>query len=129
MTSLNDPTVPMHEPRRISYTTDDPVAGYNQTLDAATDPADLRRRLGEWPTLAPDAREAAKGITAEDWPEWRRGLESERRGKFAGETWAARFSVITTPARMLRASIVADQFMVPWGLAWLRLKEAGKLDG
>jgi len=120
----------MSEPKRINYVTDDPAAAYNAGLDRAANREALRSFLNEWPTLAPDARVAARRIkTPEDWAAWRRGLEMERRGEFAGEEWARRFGEITMPARMLRASMLADQFHVPWGLAWLRLKDIGQLDG
>jgi hypothetical protein len=30
---------------------------------------------------------------------------------------------------MLRASMLAQEFFVPWGVAWIRLKELNLLDG
>jgi hypothetical protein len=119
----------MTEPKRISYTTDDPTPRYNAGLDRAKDPIALKAFLREWPNLAPDAIAAAKTIKRTDWAEWRRGLDSERKGTFAGLEWAERFAVILMPGRMLRTSMLAEQFIVPWGLAWLRLRELGRLDG
>lgn len=118
----------MTEPRRISYGTDDPTARYTEGIVRAKNPTALRHFLAEWPTLAPDARVAATGIKSADWPEWRRGLEAERQGVFAGESWAERYGPILVPARMLRTSLVAERFMVPWGVAWIRLRETGMLD-
>jgi len=119
----------MSEPTRIGYITDDPTPRYNAGLDRAKDRTALRVFLREWPTLAPDAIVAASTIKEADWSEWRRGLESERQGAFAGEAWAERFGAILMPARMLRVSMLMEQFQVPWGLAWIRLKELGLLDG
>jgi hypothetical protein len=119
----------MSEPRRIAYLTDDPTPRYNAGLDRAKDPTALRAFLREWPTLAPDAIAAARSIKPADWPEWRRGLQSERKGTFSGEAWAERFGAILMPERMMRASMLADQFVVPWGVAWIRLTELHLLDG
>jgi hypothetical protein len=113
----------MNEPKQISYLTDDPGKAYNAGLDAAGSLAELVEFLEGWPTLAGDALAVARGLSPEDWTAWRLGLSLERRRKFAGEDWAKQFGAIVMPERMLKASMVADQFLVPWGLAWKRLVE------
>lgn len=117
------------EPTRIGYVTDDPTPDYNRGLDAAGSPAELRAFLKGWPTLAPDARKCARTLRDDNWQRWRDGLAKERKGEFAGEAWAEEFGDILMPGRMLRTSMVMNQFVVPWGLAWKRLDETGLLDG
>jgi hypothetical protein len=116
----------MSEPSRIGYLTEDPAKDYAAMLDAAVDADDLRAKLKGWRKLAPDAIAAARKMDARDFAEFKRGLQSERGGVFAGEEWADRFMDILLPSRMLRASMLANDFKVPWGLAWLRLKELDK---
>lgn len=117
------------KPPRLTYVSDDFEETYDRMLDAAKSRSALLDSLREWTTYAPDALEAAKAMPAADFDEWRKGLASERTGTFAGEDWARRFGAITMPERMLRASMVAQQFQVPWGTAWIRLREEGLLDG
>jgi hypothetical protein len=113
----------------ITYLTE-PHAEYNAGITSAKTPADLVAFLEGWEELAPDALAVARAIdTPEAWTQWQEGLEKERRRKFAGEAWAARFAVIVMPEKMVRVTIAAEQFSVPWGLAWIRLAEEGLLDG
>lgn len=112
----------------VGYLTE-PLSEYNQGITDAGSVDELRAFLKGWPTLAPDAIATADEMNESEWPEWRRGLAMEQKRKFAGEDWASRFMVILMPARMLRATVVSENFKVPWGLAWMRLKESGALDG
>jgi len=87
----------------------------------------LRSVTADWRELADDALECANNMTAEDFELFRKGLKKERKGVFAGEKWSERFADILMPALMFKVSITASEYKVPWGLAYLRLKEAGRL--
>jgi hypothetical protein len=114
---------------RIGHVTDDPAPSWNAGLDGAGSLKELRAFVRGWPTLAPDAIAAARAMKAADWDDWRRGLASERKGEFAGEAWADKFGALLIPRRMLRASALASQFFVPFGVAWIRLRDLNLLDG
>ncbi len=59
----------------------------------------------------------------EDFHEFRRGLLSERRGEFAGMEWLGKYGDIITPWLLYNIELQAQRFGVPWGAAFLRLKE------
>lgn len=118
----------MGEPKRISYVEEDPARRYGAELDGALTLEELRKVLDGWKTLAPDARKLARQLTPAEFADWRRGLAEERAGRFAGERWAQRYTVLLMPARMWRTSMTAMGYHVPWGTAWIRLKELGELD-
>lgn len=88
--------------------------------------AELRELLGKYRELVADAI-AAIPKDEDEFAEFRAGLKSERRRIFAGEAWAARYGSIVVPEIMLKISMFATLFRVPWGTAYLRLKEAGQL--
>jgi hypothetical protein len=86
----------------------------------------LTELLHDYATIAPDALEAIPR-TAEEFDAWRKGLGQERKGVFAGEAFMDRFGNILMPALILQVGMVAQQFGVPWGLAFIRLKDAGHI--
>ena len=96
---------------------------YTAGLAECESVADLRALVDEFKPLALDAYEAVHRMTDADWPEWQRGLKSERRGKFAGEAWLKRFGAILLPMPMLNVAMIADQYKVPFGCAWMRCEE------
>ncbi len=85
----------------------------------------LREFTLHWGGLCPDAFESVRRMNDEDWPEFKRGLAKESKGKYAGDAWAERYGDILMPALLLRVSMVAEQFGAPWGTAFLQLEKAG----
>ncbi len=79
----------------------------------------------KWKPLASDAYEIVRFMNTIDWDEFLKGWKKERRGKFAGEEWSAKYGAIILPEMLLRVSMTAMQFKVPWGLAFHRLKDNG----
>ena len=116
----------MSEPKRIGMLSE-PVPDYVKELGAVETLEELRTMLEGWRKLAGDAREAAQQIKPEEWPEFMRGLRAERAGRFAGEPWAERWTVLLMPTMLWRVSMVAEHFHVPWGVAYTRLKDTGQL--
>lgn len=109
----------------IGYLTEDPAPGYVKSLNACRSRADLLALLRDpiHRECAPDALAAAEAMRDDDWPVFEEGLRKERRKKFAGAEWCERFGAIVIPDAMSTASILANQYGVPWGCAFIRLHE------
>lgn len=105
----------------------EPVADYHKELDACNSLFDLRVFVDKWKLLANDAFEVAQSMTTEDWPIFRKGLKSERRGRYAGDKWTERYAAILLPEIMFKVSMTANQFHCPWGLAYIRHREVGHI--
>ena len=103
------------------------VPEYQNALMHASNRKALQRVIAEYAQVAPDALRAARTMTITDFRVWRKGLKQERQGHSAGQAWLARFGAILLPALMLKASLVADHYKVPWGCAYLRLRELDQL--
>src|SRR5258708_789791 len=110
----------------ITYISEQPH-DYARAIDDASTLISLQSVIAEWRSLAEDAWKIALAMKDSDFADFRAGLRLERRGKFAGEEWNERFADILMPAVMFKVSITANEYKVPWGLAYIRLKETGKL--
>jgi hypothetical protein len=106
------------------------VPAYRKVVDDATNWESLIEAISPYKLVANDAiqcalKEAEGG--EKSWLEFREGLAKERKSRFAGEEWMKRFADILLPTTMFKVSVVAEQFKVPWGMAYIRLKEVGRL--
>jgi len=115
------------KPADIGYLTEIPDR-WREALDGATTLERLQEVLFEWRELFPDAY-AARPKAKDLFENWREGLLMERGGsgkrkKFAGSLWAERWGAILIPSLMIEVSLVAEQFKVPWGCAYVRMQEA-----
>ncbi|MPZ71416.1 MAG: hypothetical protein GEU71_18120 [Actinobacteria bacterium] len=77
--------------------------------------------------MAEDAFRAVKRWDEETFADWRKALYLERHGRFMGAERTKRFGLVLMPEIMFRVEIVATQFHVPWGCAYIRLRELGHL--
>lgn len=112
----------------VHYLTDDPAKEYVADLDRVTNLQELRKLLRDWkPFVGKDAIDAAKAMDDADFTDFRDGLVLERKKKYAGDEWATKFGAIIIPTPMLKASTIAERFKVPWGTAFIRLRDTGKL--
>jgi len=109
----------------ITYVSDQ-AADYTKALTAAKSMELLTQVLEEYRAVFPDALDAAPQ-TDEQFVEFRAGLLKERKGQFAGEDWATKYGAILMPELGMRVSMVANQFHVPWGCAYIRLAQAGRI--
>lgn len=109
----------------ITYYSEQPK-DYAQSVSEADTLEKLLEVLTNYQTIAHDAITAAPK-NLDEFDDFRTGLEKERRGAFAGEGWATRYSNILLPDILFRVSMVAVQYKVPWGCAFIRLQEVGKL--
>jgi len=68
-----------------------------------------------------------KPMTPIQFVEFKKGLKIESTGKYAGDKWAESYSAIVMPEIIFYASMIAVQFNVPWGLAFIRLEQEGMI--
>ena len=106
---------------------DEIPADYAKALDEAVTLADLRATVSRYELVAGDALDTVCAMDDEAFSDWRSALKKERRGKFMGEEAAERFGPILMPEAMLKVTVVASHFGVPWGLAYHRLSDTGRL--
>lgn len=111
---------------QLISTISDQVADYTKALITSTTIDELIAVLHDYQSIAADAMAAAPRDELE-FEQFRAGLKKERRGVFAGTEWSNRFSVIAMPEVMLRTSAIACKYKVPWGLAFIKARDAGKI--
>jgi len=95
---------------------------YRAALDGATTPAELQKAIAGFKDLTEDALEAAKKMSKKDFLAFRKGLQRERKGVFAGKVWNKKFGPILLPKVMMEVSMLAAKYKVPFGTAYNRLK-------
>lgn len=112
---------------KITYTTDDPAKEYAAAIRKVETKDGLIKVLMHYKEFAPDAIKQAKSLTDDTFIEFQQYLKKAARKQ--SEKWTeafiGRFGDIAMPEKMLIASLVADQFKVPWGTAFIRLTEEG----
>lgn len=118
------------KPADIGYLTEGVERKWSKELDWAVTLQKLRGVAARWGELFPDAAEAIGTMDEVAFTRFRTGLQSERKGAFAGQAWARGFGAILIPEIALRVSGVANRYQVPWGTAYIRrLKESNLLHG
>lgn len=110
----------------ITYVSEQPE-DFARALDRCKKLEDLLVVTAAYESIAPDARALSLRMDEADFRRFKRGLHCERKGEFAGEVWMNDFGSLLLPEIMFKVSIVASKFGAPWGCAYLRLKEMGKL--
>ena len=107
----------------ISETT----ADYNKMLDEADTLEKLVKGVTDFKLIANDALKKVSTMDQAAFEDFRGGLAMERKRKFAGEEWNDKYGEIIIPSVIMAVAVVAHQFMVPWGCAYIRMRDAGKL--
>jgi hypothetical protein len=113
---------PWHE-TNVTYLTDDPISDYAQQIRAANTHRKLMTVLASWRRLAPDAYEQAKNG---DWTDLQWAIANaanEQHGERVNDIAGA----VLMPATMLITTMTAQQYGTPWGLAFIRLCEVGRI--
>jgi len=83
--------------------------------------------LHDYATLYPDALAEAPR-NAPEFKAWREGLDKERKGEFAGLEFMQRFGAVLLPDVLVAVGVMAQQCGVPWGCAYIRMREAGHIE-
>lgn len=104
-------------------------ASYVWGLEHATTLRELREHVERWRFCAEDALVIVARMDEGAFADFRRGLADELRKIYAGDQWAARFSIVVVPALMHKVQEIAALYNVPWGLAYIRLLNTGQLKG
>jgi len=100
---------------------------YGEALDRAKSLDDLREVVTQYRRFAYDAVRLVAKMKANEWPAFKKGLRLERKGKFAGEDFAKKYGAVLMPEVMFKVGMIAHQFHVPWGCAFLHAKDLGKI--
>lgn len=110
---------------------DEVATNYAKALDDARTLDQLRTAVRLYGEVAMDAVQIVDRFDVDDFMKWRGALAMERRGRFCGDKYpesdVKKFLPVIMPEVMFKISIVAEQFKAPWGLAYNRLKEVGRL--
>lgn len=96
---------------------------YTHALTEADTLEDLRALVTAYAPLVKDALPVVQQMTEADFKDWRKGLKSERRGKYAGDDFARRFGAVLMPLPMMRITELKAKFCAPFGVTWFRCKE------
>jgi hypothetical protein len=89
--------------------------------------AHLRLVTEKYRRVADDAYLIALQMTDKDFKEWLAGLAVESKGRFAGDEFALKYGALMMPETLFKVAIVASEYGVPWGCAFIRLKDVGKI--
>jgi len=109
----------------IGYVSE-PVSEYVAGVGAAKSVRELLDHVTRYKFLAFDAWSVVLDMTDADWPVWRDGhRKSKREDQSPDDAWFERYASVIMPDVMFRVSMVAEQFAVPWGCAYIRLREEG----
>jgi hypothetical protein len=100
---------------------------YVKSLKAARTVDALKSHVTAWKQLASDAYEQTTAASF-NFDDFRQGRLKENRNQYAGDEWAMKYGAILMPEILIRVAIIAQQFGVPWGCAYIRLKEAKQID-
>lgn len=110
---------------QITYVTEDPAKKYGKAIRKTANKEELIKVLTYYNRVADDALKIAKTFTDEDFKNFKRDLVKAKKEQ--SEEWVnkfnERFGVIAVPTKLLISSLVADQFHVPWGCAFIRAEE------
>lgn len=112
----------------INYMSD-PVISWGEALDRCTSLEDLRELCVKWESLVPDAKQIVDGFDEQDFANFNEARQTERRGRFSGESAVADgFLSILMPEILFKVSVTANEYKVPWGLAFIQMRKAGVLE-
>lgn len=100
---------------------------YAKGLKAAKSLDDLVTHVEIYRRVADDAWQVVSKMSGEQFLEFRKGYVQETKGNFAGEEFAEKYGDVMMPATLFQVSMVANHFKTPWGCAFIRLKEVGKI--
>lgn len=100
---------------------------YAKALDKSDTLEKLRGVVAEYELVAGDAVDAVNAFTEQQFAEWRKALTKERRGGYMGEKLVDQFGPVLMPETMLKVSLVASAYKVPWALAYHRMVDTKQI--
>lgn len=104
----------------IGYT-DDLSIPYSEGIKKCKTLEDLRTHVNNWRPAVIDAWEVVAKMSEADFIEFEAGMRKEGDGKYSGDQWASLYATVVIPELIFRVALMAEQFNVPEGCAWIRL--------
>lgn len=101
---------------------------YREDLDSCSSVQDLKNLIDKYKEISPDLKDVEIESDS-DYNEFRKGFTLERSGKGASDVWYAKFASLLIPAYILYASLLAEKYGAPWGVAYLRMCAEGFVPG
>src|SRR3990167_4761944 len=111
--------------RPVGYL-DELVADYTKQRQAAKTLPELWQVTARWEPVAGDAFDVVSRMTAAQFKRYQKGERMERKKQYAGDEWAAEFGAILIPEMLLRIGVIAQEYSVPDGCAFIRAVEVGR---
>lgn len=105
----------------------DPIAQYTQELTNCKTLISLQAFLERWGDLAPDAFNTGSTLNEKTFKEFLHGFKKERTGEYAGDEWAEKYGSILVPELFVIVGMMANEFIVPFGVMFLRLEKEGMI--
>ena len=109
--------------RQIGYR-DEIDIDYAQALKKVATLEDLKSLMTEYDELVGDAILLVNKMNAQDFETFIKNRNKENKGIFSNDEIT---SIIMIPEKIMKISMTANQFKVPSGTAYIRLKECDKL--
>ena len=97
---------------------------YAKKLATIKTRSELVRLLEEYAPIAWDALDLVKAMIGKRFDKLIKDMAKERKGIFSENMDAA---IVMMPETMFKVSIVASEFKAPWGMAFNRLIQVGKI--
>lgn len=101
---------------------------YRKELDSCSSILDLKNLIDKYKEISPDLKDVVIESDS-DYDEFRKGFTLERSGQYAGDDWCTKFTSLLIPAYILYASLLAEKYGAPWGVAYLRMCAEGFVPG
>ena len=112
---------------QINYNTD-LYPQFKDDLNACENLSDYKAVIEKYKYISPDLKQFRLDTEAEA-EEFKAGLKLNRQGIYAGQEWSDRYATLLIPAYILHATVLAHKFEVTWGIAYLKMCEAGAVPG
>lgn len=101
---------------------------YADALTKAESLTSLQEVMKDFRPLVGDAAKIVTGWDETIFADWRKALYLERHGKFMGNKRVEMgMATVLMPDVLLVASLIAFNAGAPWGTAYIRLKETGRI--
>lgn len=103
----------------ITYETD-LFSQYKADFDLCHDLQSLRSLIDKYKAVSPDLADV-KMENSGDYEDFMKGLNSDRQGWYPGYKWCKKYGSLVIPINILQAQLTANEFGVPWGVAYLQI--------
>jgi hypothetical protein len=111
----------------INYLTENPSRDYATAIRAAKTQGELVKAILPFKEVADDALIVARAMKPADFPRFKKDLvrASRNNPKAWIDKFNAEWGAIAMPVKLMFSTLVAAQFSVPWGCAFIRCEEEG----